>query len=987
MLCERLHEELDSLSAQLVKKEREELRKRRLKYVAISVDNILKKPTRSERKKSTDVKNEFNSKDKNEISNDDKENDIQMIDETNQEKDDNEDVDDEEQEDEEESGSDRSDEYDEIGKILWDEEESDQYSNRKSRSHRNRKTINYQFTEYDELINSAIQQEMDVDISFNDSIGIESKGKDMSNIIANNTEELDFSCSALETLKEDLKCGQTVDECVPQTEQKIDDLVKDDEKEDDEEDEEEEDQKSDENDSNVETNKTQKANKQKQTKTKRNFGYKRRHRGLNDLDVTTEDDDDSDEDFKGDSSATEVDEGSDEFVDDASTAEDEEVSDDSDFKYSRRKSTRNVRKSSNKSKGKQNKRNKGGAKVGKRGYRRDEFVVSSDESDADYRPGVSRTRTRAAARKKISYREETSEDESEDDYYWKSSNTRSKRHAKSESSDEEWGRKITSKNNKHSKEDEDDEEEDEEEDEDENDDNDEDEEDERDEEEEKPVYKPGPKSSKTSGRILMKGKPRLSKAKGLLNLKEESDDEDFEISEKSNKNKVNKKTRKFNKLSDSEDEENVNENEIKDKDKVKGESVSNNKDITNEEKILTNNEQIVETKNFVTESNNLELIQTQKTCAQSIPENSTNNQSFNNKNENLKTSASIETSLASKPPQMIVTRDNSQLPQEAALNIPQLTQQNNSYPQTEQQINKQHNISLDNNNLKDNNIEEYYSLATLDSYPTSRPPPLKPTVINDPYLQASSPPRILTLESNAYSRHPSLDYSPAHHSLPPKGLIDPRLERPFLSSGQMPTPFVMNAPNLRNELRSAAHHSSGHNFGSQSRPPYYPQAPPPYYSRPHSRPDTPFTGPHIRAQTSSPIPSRTPSTGMSGPPQLNYRPPTASPWNQAPASLTSTPGYNFAHPSPPYYGSPQSQQPSHGVPLPPSYSSSYPPNYGYYSHNSGNAPNGAFMIHNLLQHRPPIAEDNSQTPLSGPPNSGEDMRTGNESFTTYMSQE
>lgn len=684
------------------------------------------------------------------------------------------------------------------------------------------------------------------------------------------------------------------------------------------------------------------------------------------MDVTTEDDDDSDEDFKGDSSATEVDEGSDEeFVDDMSTAE--EVSDDSDFKYNRRKSTRNARKSSKKSK-----RSRAGKRIGKRGYRRDEFVVSSDESDAEYRPGGSRVRTRAVARKKISYCEETSEDESEDDYYYKPTNNKNKRQTKSESSDEEWGRKKSSEDKESKKfwvDDDDEEEEDEEEDQEDNeDDGNEDEE----VEDENPVYKPGPKSSKVSDRILMKGKPRLSKAKELLNLKEESDDEDLDDSQKSKKNK---KSKKFNKLSDSENEEQVSENEVKNvSEKSDSNIVIENKTKVNEEIKVNSSETMIAIQNSVKES------ELQNTSSQPIPENLTNNESLND-NEILKLSANINPLIA---PQIVDPIDSPQLTQ--SVNIPQLTHNSNNYPQLDQHLNKSQNVLTDNN-VKENSVEEYYSLTSLDSYPTSRPPPLKPTVVSDQYPQSLSPPRILTLESNAYSRHPSHEY-PSHHSLPPKGLIEARLERPFMSGPRMPTPFGgQSVAVLRNELRSGPVPSSAHNFGPHNRPQYYPQSqpPPPYYPRPHPRQTTPFTGPHLRPQTGSPIPPRTTTPITSSP---NYRPSGSGPWNHSSINPTPSQGYAFSGPPPGYYPPPQSQQSSgHGLPLPPSYPASYPPNYAYFSPNSGTAANGAFMIHNLLQHRTHNPEDNIQTPITETPNGGQELRTSNESFTTYMTQE
>lgn len=1029
MLCERLSEELSVLSVLLAKKEREELRKQRLKFVDISVSNILKKQNprvQSRRKGSADYRankdevgeelmdgddDQNAAEDDNQLLNDENEENIEHKPSRNRShnrsrnrpkrEDNEEDIDDEEDEDNSRSGAD-----DDIGKALWSEEDSegeetDKYAAIKSRRNRKRKNINYQFTEFDELIKSAIEQDVEYDeydvsaaaVAVADGcVRLESKGKDMSNIIASNTEELDFSLTPKElkreellavdqkylgidvTKEDDLEVKEQISSGDKQLEESVEKkAVKEKSEEPDEEKEEEEEEVSDEEE---EVNRKSK----KRPNRRSSAATRKRHRGLNDLSDTSEGDDDSDEDFKGDDSATEVEEGSDEeFVDDGSTQEDEEVSDDSDFRYAtrRRSSGRNSSRKSGKKGG-----SKGGQKAGARrkGYRRDAFVVSSDDSE-EYRPGAAKKKTRSAARKRISYREETTtEEESEEEYYWNSSKNKSKSKAKSksESSDDDWGGRGKSSKNKKSK---DSSEEDEEEDEEEEDNEEDKDDNEEESEEEKDESKPGPKSSKqtTARPLTMKGKPRLSKARGLLNLKEDSDDDETEVAAKQTK----KKRSRVVSDSDEDEEPDIKTSKSADKSKTGAQSAD---PIPTEEQSTQPNDQ-----NFELKSKSIESLEKMLTNS-----GLTSDTSAQNKTKTIDNSSSDVLSVPGPPPLKTA-------PTVSHL----LAQQLNSYPQmkgthvTGPDVNShKQNHSLGPNS---NNIEEYYSMTSLDAYPPVGPPPLKPTAVADPYVQQSSPPRILTLDSGPpsgpYTRHPNMDYGPPPGypmTGPLKGPhIDPRMERPMIGGHPLPpnvtgmSPFGAHQPNLRPELR---HTHSGRpplqSFGGIPQTAYYPSMPPtaghPYYAtRPQVRPHEPGVAygaappPHGRHPTGPSIggpPPRTtaPTTSSSmsrqGPPP-NYRPVDggAAHWNhQTVPNRSPLPGYGFGggHPSaagappPPYY----SQQPipghppPHVGPYPPG--AHYPPNYGYFGPNAGTgSPNGAFMIQNLLQHRPPAPED------------------------------
>ena len=184
MLCERLTEELSTLAVNLAKKEREELRKQRLKFVDISVSNILKKQNSkatNRRKGSVGSKDNSNEATDYPITEEGNENDPQLSNENvdnsehksknkskysrsrraanNEGNDREEGNEDDEEEDEEESAND-----DDIGRAVWsdddeeDDEDEDKFVAIKSRRNRNRKNINYKFSEFDELIKSAIEQ-------------------------------------------------------------------------------------------------------------------------------------------------------------------------------------------------------------------------------------------------------------------------------------------------------------------------------------------------------------------------------------------------------------------------------------------------------------------------------------------------------------------------------------------------------------------------------------------------------------------------------------------------------------------------------------------------------------------------------------------------------------------------------------------------------------------------------------------------------------
>ena len=386
LLMERLQQELSCLVKLLEKQEREELRKKRLKFVAINMDNILKQPKTEAIKPERKDRKYSKSEDEN---------------------------------------SARGSEY--------SESESDDYDYLQLRSTRTCKKISYQFKEYDDLINSAIQNE-----DYEEEGYTYSKGKDMQTII-NSERSLEN-----EDIKNDVQ---------PESEKSEEEL---------------------------EDGKMPPIISARKVQTKK--------RRLNDLDSPPEDD--SDESFQGMSDTEVEDENTEE---EAVSDEASEESEDSFTREQRFRSRKVVR---------------GSKKSRKREYARDGFVVYSDESESSIRIKrnipLSRSSSRRRAAKKVSYKEETSESEED----WEEQERKRKIH-QSESDDWESDEKSKKKSKKYEMgeegEEEDDEDEEEEEDE---------EEDESDDSEKQPVSKPE--------KLVMRGKPRLSKA-ALTSLREKSE--------------------------------------------------------------------------------------------------------------------------------------------------------------------------------------------------------------------------------------------------------------------------------------------------------------------------------------------------------------------------------------------------------------------------------------------------------------------------------
>ncbi|XP_042904607.1 microtubule-associated protein futsch [Parasteatoda tepidariorum] len=137
-LCECLQKELHKLELVLKQKEREELRKQRLAYVGISLDNVLK-PEKKE-------KSEESSR-----SEDDGEDEEEVVEQRRP-------------------------------KVKSKEVSSDDEKHKKlygQRSVRARRTVNYQFKEYDELIASAIQEDMlDIGVPLDEEFKDSPKGED-----------------------------------------------------------------------------------------------------------------------------------------------------------------------------------------------------------------------------------------------------------------------------------------------------------------------------------------------------------------------------------------------------------------------------------------------------------------------------------------------------------------------------------------------------------------------------------------------------------------------------------------------------------------------------------------------------------------------------------------------------------------------------------------------------------------------------------------
>lgn len=373
MLVEKLQEEYSLLEKALEERTREEERQQRIKFVSVSMDNIIKTP----KKDGNDQKIPENG--------DVELNDIEFEKENRRDRRDR------------RRGRD-SDESEET-----DEDEDDEASEEEEfltlRSTRNKK-INYKFTEFDDLINSAIraedeeveeEEEAEEEEVYDENDGY-SKGKDMATIEnAAKEDELNngFNLAPLESEKtssdkqpED-ETKVPVDSNVPK-QAKANAKEEDDDKESDD----------DEDDKKAASEKESDDDfKPERPPIARGLKKGAKKRRLNDLDSPAEEED-SDATYKG-SSDTEVEEASEETA--ASDSETEAESDDSDVRRYRRGS---------RSAGKSNKRSKGGKKSKKKGkYRRE----ASDDSEDDY----GKTRTRKAAVKRRSYKEVSSDDETE----------------------------------------------------------------------------------------------------------------------------------------------------------------------------------------------------------------------------------------------------------------------------------------------------------------------------------------------------------------------------------------------------------------------------------------------------------------------------------------------------------------------------------------------------------------------------------------------
>ncbi|RWS07504.1 remodeling and spacing factor 1-like isoform X2 [Dinothrombium tinctorium] len=349
-LMQRLQDEYTNLVKMLEKREREEMRKQRLKFVAINVDNILKQP-KTERKPSTDSQPDKAQKTAKA---------------------------------ERKTVESRSKYFDDDNS---EEERDSEEDYLQLRSVRTCKRINYQFTEYDELINSAIRED-----NYEDDGYVYGKLPEPEEV-ENNVNSVNESDTAAEAVA-------NVDVAI------IED----------------------------EPIKPQEA----VTVVPKGVPKKppQRKKRLNDLDTPPEDDD-SDESFKG-SSETEVEDITEDEYADSIDDEEEDEEEESDLDYkSRRKGKKSSSRSSRKS------RNK---KVIRRGYKRDGFVVDSDESDLEGYTR-SRVRTRAAAKKKVSYKEPSS-DETEEEQTWCWKTSKSNKRKVSDSSDDEWGASSRKKKNR-----------------------------------------------------------------------------------------------------------------------------------------------------------------------------------------------------------------------------------------------------------------------------------------------------------------------------------------------------------------------------------------------------------------------------------------------------------------------------------------------------------------------------------------------------------
>ena len=945
------------------------MRKKRLKYVAINIDNILK--PKEERRKSTELKEE-------------------MIEESRELK--------------------------KMSKYESDEEEySDDESDHENylilRSSRNRKKISYQFKEYDDLINSAIR-----DDDYEDYGGHPvSKGKDMATIenALKNQEDEDFGTGPQKTST----YFKHEDESLVKSEEK---------KQEDE----EEQGKGEEEKEYESEDFTHKKNRKKNTARKRR---------LNDLDSPS-DYEDSDESFKEESETEVEDVSAEESLEDESSGDEEST--ESDWSLRRAKSSRQGRRivRAGESRGK--------FKGSKKGYKRDGFVVDSD--DDGYGPR-SRLRTRAAAKKKVSYKEISSEDEEEEeeDWGWKSKRKKSKSSA--DTSDDEWegedddGKRKKKKSwvlddNDEDEEDEEDEEEEEE---------DEEEEEEEGEEEQSGESEEERVKGKKSG---MRGKPRLSKAR-LMSLKEDS--------EESDEDKANKKS-KMSKLADkdassTENKQSIEQVEIKSDASVKDERSETEKNNPLLNKALSTSLSSLSAVNPAQENVNIE----NKSLPSSmfspnqwpsnakmampaiIPASNIPNVFASNESSPL----SQLTAFAAKGS---ITNAPSSLPQPVSSNFGTYSPNHphsHSHPKPPPPPLPPSTLATYSSN-KD--IGDSYSVTSLDSYLNQ--PKSKTTIINEPYFSHSMNSRLLTPESANFSRQPGPSHplQPLHERFqPPLSVPNPmnnfdskkgtysRLQVPFSEQFDTRPPFL---PNFHSHPRNYYDPSfiSGNHISNPPHPshPAHPQTPhpghphsshappplPPHQTHLQSTRPTHSSHPHL--QTHPTLPSH-PTTHLSSHHQLPSHPvqPHSTPSHNQPP--ISTPGLhsarplanpisyrqpsgvmnyppagpnNFFHQTPPGYYARGPQPPNltphvpaspterptltptsnnYGDPLPspPPYASGQPlppgPYNPYYSHPGEMMPNGGFMIQNLLQSRINGGSDNAQSTTAA--------RSGNQS--------
>ncbi|XP_015781736.1 remodeling and spacing factor 1 [Tetranychus urticae] len=908
-LLEKLEEKFEALAKALEKRELEEMRKQRLKQVAASLDalskpkpkiEICKKPTNEERVK------ERARKYSRRLSDDDN------------------------------SEDDRSDNDD-------SEDDSDESDYLMLRSSRSRKKISYQFTEYDEMINSAILDE-GYDAPPDAPYG-QSRGKDMATI------EHALKQQEAEEREEELKIT-TQPEIKPENPVPAE----------------------------VEQNEPPEAEEKEEVDMDSDFEPEKprklsRHlkkRRLNDLEPPSEDDD-SDESFKG---------GSDTEVEDLSEESLEEIDDETEESNESWKDFRR----SKKSKGRKVMRGKSGKK---KGYRRDDFVVDSD--DSDYGAGK-RSRTRAAAKKRVSYKEFTSDEEEEEEYEWKSKKSKKRKLSGSETSDEEWEDEddddITTKKKKKknaiSDDEEDEEEEEMEEEEEEEEENDEDErydsereeklakskkdkkakskpisdeedddepeEDDEEEFEEKKSkkrhdVKESPKKSKSpkgkpAKKFEMRGKPRLSKAR-MMSLAENSDD--------SQETKT---------IPDAESG------------KVQSDSFGPNKNLSAEKpQSIPTAEVIPVTVTEVNKALPLHLVGPQKDVGEhqhNIPRDGpvhpmSGNVPPDHRQESLgpnvsqriapnlilppgKPSALSQlTAFASKGPGH---------PGGPATHIHSVNPNSVDYPSSHhvQQIPPHPASSRPHGSDKE---ESDYSIMSLDAYGNNQRQ-MKSMSIENYCPPTSSPSQLLHLESSQYnpqgppppqmanmerfpsnfapnSKNPdSRMPGPFHESIPPRdypprqpyppqsanfpgdprAFYDPQMMRPnHGNAGPYPHPNA-HPGNSPYRQRSGPMHY-GPNPGPRPGPGFYPQPGPGFYSRPGPMPRNSNRPPHL-AQ------NMPPSTRPTGPHTLERPPPYPGP----------------PHLYPP--GHPASAMAAH-----------FPPN-AFYPHPGEFLPNGGFMIQNLL---------------------------------------